>query len=90
LSIRERQVLCLFAEGKSAKEIARLLDISDKTVQSHRVNILEKLELPNTASLVLYAIRGGLVEGPPAMVSPNACKTLQDIGSTNELHPPLE
>lgn len=80
-------MLCLLAEGKGAREIAKLLNISEKTVHSHRVNILDKLELPNTASLVLYAIRGGLVEGPPVMVRPNACKTLHDICTADEILP---
>ena len=62
LSARERQVLQLVAEGKSTKEIAGLLGISFKTVESHRARIMEKLGLHETASLVRYAIRKGLIQ----------------------------
>ena len=62
LSARERQVLQLVAEGKSTKEIAALLEISFKTVESHRGRIMEKLGLHETASLVRYAIRHGLIQ----------------------------
>lgn len=62
LSARERQVLQLVAEGKSTKEIAALLEISFKTVESHRGRIMEKLGLHETASLVRYAIRQGLIQ----------------------------
>ena len=62
LSARERQVLQLVAEGKSTKEIAALLEISFKTVESHRSRIMEKLGLHETASLVRYAIRRGLIQ----------------------------
>ena len=62
LSARERQVLQLVAEGKSTKEIAALLEISFKTVESHRARIMQKLDLHETASLVRYAIRQGLIQ----------------------------
>ncbi len=62
LGNRERQVLQLVAEGKSTKEIAGLLGISPKTAESHRGHIMEKLEIHNTAGLVRYAIRRGLIE----------------------------
>jgi two-component system response regulator NreC len=62
LSPRERQVLQLVAEGKSTKEIASLLGISVKTAESHRTRIMEKLDLHETASLVRYAIRQGLIQ----------------------------
>jgi len=62
LSPRERQVLQLVAEGKSTKEIAGLLGISIKTAESHRTRIMEKLDLHETASLVRYAIRQGLIQ----------------------------
>jgi DNA-binding NarL/FixJ family response regulator len=62
LSARERQVLQLVAEGKSTKEIAALLAISFKTVESHRCRMMEKLGLHETASLVRYAIRQGLIQ----------------------------
>jgi DNA-binding NarL/FixJ family response regulator len=61
LSARERQVLQMIAEGKSMKEIGALLGVSSRTADSHRTNIMNKLGLHDTASLVRYAIRTGLV-----------------------------
>jgi len=62
LTERERQVLVLIANGKSTKEAAVRLGISYKTCDSHRSRILEKLGVHETASMVRYAIRAGLVE----------------------------
>lgn len=62
LTERERQVLVLIADGKSTKETAATLGISYKTADSHRSRILEKLGVHETASMVRYAIRAGLVE----------------------------
>jgi DNA-binding CsgD family transcriptional regulator len=62
LTDRERQVLVLIAEGKSTKEAAARLGISYKTADSHRSRILEKLGVHETASMVRYAIRAGLIE----------------------------
>ncbi|MBI5507863.1 MAG: response regulator transcription factor [Deltaproteobacteria bacterium] len=59
LTIREREVLKLAAEGRSSKEIGRLLFISARTVEHHRANIFAKLGLGNTADLIRYAIRRG-------------------------------
>lgn len=61
LSEREREVLQLVAEGHSTKEIADLLSISATTVETHRAHILRKLALKNTAGVVLYAARRGIV-----------------------------
>ena len=61
ISDRERQVLQLVAEGKTTKEIASLLGISAKTAESHRSNLMEKLNIHDTAGLVRYAIRIGLI-----------------------------
>ncbi len=61
LSSREREVLQLVAEGKSSKEIATALEISVRTAESHRSHIMEKLEIHDTAGLVRYAIRRGLL-----------------------------
>lgn len=63
LTPREREVLQLVAEGKTTKEIAVVLGVSVKTADTHRGNIMEKLGIHETASLVRYAIRNGLV--PP-------------------------
>ena len=62
LTERERQVLVLIAQGKSTKEAASQLGISYKTADSHRSRILEKLGVHETASMVRYAIRAGLIE----------------------------
>jgi PAS domain S-box-containing protein len=61
LTERERQVLVLIAAGKSTKETAANLGISYKTADSHRSRILEKLGVHETASMVRYAIRAGLI-----------------------------
>lgn len=61
LSGREREILQLIAEGKSNKEIANLLSLSVYTVETHRGNILEKLNLHSVAELILYAVRKGLI-----------------------------
>jgi DNA-binding NarL/FixJ family response regulator len=62
LTLREREVLRLVAEGKTTKEVAALLGISVKTAEAHRIRIMKKLETHNTASTVRYAIRQGLVQ----------------------------
>ncbi len=62
LTSRERQVLQLIGEGKSTKQLAALLGISTKTAESHRARLMQKLEIHETASLVRYAIRRGLVQ----------------------------
>jgi PAS domain S-box-containing protein len=62
LTERERQVLVLISHGRSTKEAAAHLGISYKTADSHRSRILEKLGVHETASMVRYAIRAGLVE----------------------------
>lgn len=59
---REREVLKLLAEGYMNKEIGDLLNISTKTVEKHRANIMNKLDLHNAAALTAYAIEKGLVE----------------------------
>lgn len=61
LTERERQMLVLIADGKSTKEAARRLGISYKTADSHRSRVLEKLGVHETASMVRYAIRAGLI-----------------------------
>lgn len=62
LAPRERQVLQLIAEGKTSKEIAQLLGLSPKTAESYRTHIMEKLDIHETAGLVRYAIRRGLIQ----------------------------
>jgi len=58
---REREVLQLVAEGKSSKEIAGLLNLSTYTVETHRSNIMQKLNLKGIPELILYAVRKGLI-----------------------------
>jgi DNA-binding NarL/FixJ family response regulator len=62
LSAREHEVLQLVAEGKSTKDVASLLGISVKTAESHRSRLMQKLDIHETASLVRYAVRRGLVQ----------------------------
>lgn len=62
LTPRERQVLQLIAEGMTTKETAALLDVSVKTAETHRTNLMEKLDIHSTAGLVRYAIRRGLMQ----------------------------
>jgi DNA-binding NarL/FixJ family response regulator len=62
LTVRERQVLQLIAEGKSTRDTASLLGISVKTAESHRMNLMRKLDVHETASLVRYAVRRGLIQ----------------------------
>ncbi|MCF8120645.1 MAG: response regulator transcription factor [Deltaproteobacteria bacterium] len=62
LSRREREILKLIAEGHKSKEIADMLYISPRTVQKHRYNLMQKLNLRNVAAITAYAIDKGLVE----------------------------
>jgi DNA-binding NarL/FixJ family response regulator len=64
LTDREREVLRLVAEGLTTKEIAFRLDISVRTVESHRANLMRKLDLRSVARLTQFAIREGLVDSP--------------------------
>jgi len=62
ISDREREVLALIAEGLSSKEIARELGVSLKTIESHRANLMDKLNIHKVSGLVRFAIRVGLVD----------------------------
>jgi len=62
ISSREREVLQLLAEGQSNKDISAALNLSIKTVETHRANIMHKLGLKNIADLVLYAVRNHMIE----------------------------
>jgi DNA-binding NarL/FixJ family response regulator len=61
LSEREREIFQLIAEGRSNKEIADLINLSVSTVETHRAHIMEKLDVHNTAEIVLYAVRKGVI-----------------------------
>jgi two-component system response regulator NreC len=62
LTSREREVLQLIAEGKTTKEIADVLVVSASTIESHRARLMKKLHIHDTAGLVRYAVRRGLVQ----------------------------
>ncbi len=61
LTDREKEVLQLLAEGRSNKDVAGLLDVGLSTVETHRANLMQKLNLHNTAEIVLYAVRKGII-----------------------------
>ena len=61
LTEREREILQLLAEGKSNKEVAAVLNVSPYTVETHRTHLMQKLNLHNTAEIVLYAVRKKIV-----------------------------
>ncbi len=63
LTDREKEILQLLAEGKSNKEVAALLNLSVYTVETHRANLMQKLNLHNTAELALYAVRKKIIAG---------------------------
>lgn len=62
LTARQREILQMVAEGKSTKEIAFVLDVSVKTVETHRAALMERLGIHDVAGLVVYAIRHGLLD----------------------------
>jgi len=61
LTPREREILQLVAEGKSNKDVANLLNLSVYTVETHRANLMEKLNLKSVPELILYAVRKGII-----------------------------
>lgn len=61
LTPREREVIQLLAEGKTSKEVATTLNLSVKTAETHRTNLMRKLDLHSVADLTLYAVRNGIV-----------------------------
>ena len=62
LTAREREILQLIAEGNTTKEVAAKLDISVKTADSHRTNVMSKLDIHDVASLTRFAIQQGLIQ----------------------------
>jgi len=87
LSGREREVLQLVAEGKSTKDIAALLNLSVKTIETHRQNIMEKLHLFSIAELTKYAIAEGLTE---LQREPNNSKAANPKGNPDMPSHPVE
>jgi two-component system, NarL family, response regulator NreC len=61
LTEREREILQLLAEGKSNKDVAAILNVSPLTVETHRSNLMQKLDLHSTAEIVLYAVRKKII-----------------------------
>ena len=72
LTPRERQVTQLLAEGKSTKEVASILNVSVKTAETHRSNIMSKLGLHSVTELVLYAVKNSIVQAFSSEPSPKA------------------
>jgi DNA-binding NarL/FixJ family response regulator len=62
LTSREREVIQLLAEGKTSKEVAVALNLSVKTAETHRTNLMRKLGLHSVADLTRYAVRNGIVQ----------------------------
>jgi DNA-binding NarL/FixJ family response regulator len=79
LTAREREVTQLLAEGKSSKEVATLLNLSTKTVETHRSNIMRKLSLHSIRDLVVYAIKNNIIQiqMPPQPSTPTPNGTPQ-------------
>jgi RNA polymerase sigma factor (sigma-70 family) len=61
LTEREKEILQLLAEGNSNKKVADMLNISPNTIETHRTRIMQKLDLHNSAEIVLYAVRKGII-----------------------------
>jgi DNA-binding NarL/FixJ family response regulator len=77
LTVREREVTQLLAEGKSSKEVASLLNLSTKTVETHRSNIMRKLSLHSIRDLVVYAIKNNIIQiQVPPVSSPSEPTTV--------------
>ncbi|MGA8538791.1 MAG: response regulator transcription factor [Terriglobales bacterium] len=73
LTPREREVIQLLAEGKSSKEVACLLNLSTKTAETHRSNIMRKLDIHSIRDLVVYAVKNDIiqVQMPSALAAPS-------------------
>jgi DNA-binding NarL/FixJ family response regulator len=80
LTRRERQVVQLLAEGKSTKEVATVLDLSVKTAETHRSNIMSKLGLHSVSELVLYAVRNNIVQAINPDVLPGQAAEAAGVG----------
>ncbi len=65
LTERQREILCLLADGLSAKEIAVRLNLSQRTVEAHKYRLMDRLSLKNTAELVAYAMKCGILSDSP-------------------------
>ena len=72
LTAREREVVQLLAEGKSTKEVAMVLGVSAKTAETHRSNIMRKLDFHSVSQVVLYALRNNIVQLSPSVDTVNS------------------
>lgn len=77
LTPREREVIQLLAEGKSSKEVASLLNLSTKTAETHRSNIMRKLDFHSIRDLVVYAVKNDIIQ--VQLPSPQATPTEQSV-----------
>ena len=71
LTPREREVIQLLAEGKSSKEVACVLNLSTKTAETHRSNIMRKLDIHSIRDLVVYAVKNDIIQVQVSNASPN-------------------
>jgi two-component system response regulator NreC len=67
ITAREREILAMIANGQSNKHMARVLDLSIKTIEKHRANLMRKLGLGNLADVTRFALENGILEGPAAI-----------------------
>ncbi len=70
LTVRQREIVQLYAEGRPIKEIAGLLDLSEKTVEFHKHHVMEAFHLKSNAALILYAVKKGLISADPELSAP--------------------
>jgi DNA-binding NarL/FixJ family response regulator len=87
LTARESQVIQLLAEGKSNKEVASLLDLSVKTAETHRSNIMSKLGLHSVSELVMYAVRNNIVQTYNSVSESEPSVTQESVPSEQESVP---
>jgi two-component system, NarL family, response regulator NreC len=80
LTTREREVLKMLAEGKAVKEIASDLDLSTKTIEAHKFNLMRKLGLHNKTQLVHYAVQKKLIQFPNLVHEPTTASNRDDNG----------
>ena len=81
LTKRQRDVVQLFAEGRPAKEIASILNLSEKTIQFHKYHIMQAFNIKNNAELVLFALERGLisVNSEPLCIEGHATQLHQSV-----------
>jgi DNA-binding NarL/FixJ family response regulator len=82
LTSREREVVQLLAEGKSTKQVACHLNLSVKTAETHRSNIMRKLGLHSVSELVLYAVRNSIVQVAAGTLAPSPAALNEGKGTS--------